>query len=247
MLILAACGSAGPSVSADAAADAAATSSSTTTTLEEAASAVPSATEPDTSPEPAAQESEDESAVEVEVPEGQQCVRIDSFDNGADRWVVVNDGVMGGLSEGSAEFDDGVLTFSGFINTNGGGFSLVRSSRTQDVGTLAEGLTGAEFLVIRARSSIDRSFVLIVEDEASSGTSLMYFTNIALEGSEWVDTIVPLTDLEGRFFGNPAPDVPPVNVDETVSFGIILADGVDGDFEIEVDHIDACSVAIVNS
>ena len=154
---------------------------------------------------------------------------------------------MGGLSEGSAEFADGVLTFSGFINTNGGGFSLIRSSTTQDAGTLAEGLTGAEFLVIRARSSIERSFELTVEDEASSRSSLMYFTDIGLEGSEWVDAIVPLTDLEGRFFGNAAPEVAPLNVDEAVSFGIILADGVDGDFEIQVDHIDACSMAPVNS
>ena len=43
-----------------------------------------------------------------------------------DRWRSVNDNVMGGRSRGNFVFDDGVMTFAGSINTNGGGFASVR-------------------------------------------------------------------------------------------------------------------------
>ncbi|MEL7485448.1 MAG: CIA30 family protein, partial [Planctomycetota bacterium] len=42
-------------------------------------------------------------------------------------WIAVNDNVMGGRSSGGPAFDDGVLTFAGTTNTNGGGFSSIRT------------------------------------------------------------------------------------------------------------------------
>jgi hypothetical protein len=38
-------------------------------------------------------------------------------------WFVVNDGVMGGRSEGGFRLGESALVFSGVTNTNGGGFS----------------------------------------------------------------------------------------------------------------------------
>jgi hypothetical protein len=56
-------------------------------------------------------------------------MKID-FDTSAEirAWRAVNDGVMGGLSSGGPRFDNGQMIFQGVINTNGGGFSSVRSS-----------------------------------------------------------------------------------------------------------------------
>ena len=48
----------------------------------------------------------------------------DSTDMG---WYVVNDNVMGGRSDGDFEQEDGVLKFTGRTNTNGGGFSSIRT------------------------------------------------------------------------------------------------------------------------
>ena len=50
-------------------------------------------------------------------------------------WFRVDDGVMGGLSETNHEQVDDVLHFQGTINTNGGGFTSIRSKIPQ--GTLA--------------------------------------------------------------------------------------------------------------
>ena len=46
-------------------------------------------------------------------------------------WIVVNDNVMGGRSEGGFETDNGELGFAGSTNTNGGGFSSIRSRPVQ--------------------------------------------------------------------------------------------------------------------
>ena len=50
-------------------------------------------------------------------------------------WRVVNDNVMGGRSVGGFEVADGVLVFSGATNTDGGGFSSIRTeARDLDLG-----------------------------------------------------------------------------------------------------------------
>ena len=42
-------------------------------------------------------------------------------------WYVQNDNVMGGRSEGGFDISSGQLIFSGNTNTNGGGFSSIRT------------------------------------------------------------------------------------------------------------------------
>jgi NADH dehydrogenase [ubiquinone] 1 alpha subcomplex assembly factor 1 len=46
-------------------------------------------------------------------------------------WYVVNDNVMGGRSEGDFEQKPGELSFTGRTNTNGGGFSSIRTRPLQ--------------------------------------------------------------------------------------------------------------------
>ena len=46
-------------------------------------------------------------------------------------WYVVNDNVMGGRSEGDFEQEAGELRFAGRTNTNGGGFSSIRTQPVQ--------------------------------------------------------------------------------------------------------------------
>ena len=46
-------------------------------------------------------------------------------------WYVVNDNVMGGRSEGNFAQEQGELSFAGRTNTNGGGFSSIRTKPLQ--------------------------------------------------------------------------------------------------------------------
>ena len=52
---------------------------------------------------------------------------------------------------------------------------------------------------------------------------------------------MPLTGLEARAFGNPRVNVDSFDLGQVSSIGVILADGIDGPFSLEVDRIDACS------
>ena len=59
---------------------------------------------------------------------GKGLLIFDFTEEGIDKkWMVVNDKVMGGRSEGGYSFDKKRLIFSGNTNTNGGGFSSIRT------------------------------------------------------------------------------------------------------------------------
>lgn len=153
-------------------------------------------------------------------------------------WFIVNDGVMGGRSVGSAELTaDGALLFQGEINTNGGGFSSIRT--TIDLGAL----TGTTVLRIRARNSDERSYEVIVDDlQPGRDARISHFGAIPLEGSgEWETVDVSLDALDPRLFGRPVT-IPAVEPALVTGVGIILSDGIDGPFQLEVSTIDACTV-----
>jgi len=170
-----------------------------------------------------------------------ECQRLEDFgDDAPNRWVVVNDGVMGGRSMGELNEDGGVVRFSGNISTNGGGFSLIRTSTLRDA-SLADALASAEYLRFRVRSANGRGYELIAED-STSPAQVMHFAQIPVDDTgAWTEVDVPLGDLEARAFGNPRINVAPFNLAEVTSIGIILADGVDGPFSLEADRIDVCS------
>jgi hypothetical protein len=151
----------------------------------------------------------------------------------------VNDGVMGGLSAGSASIvSDGVLKFEGEINTNGGGFSSVRVAF--DPGVLADTTS----LRMRARNLDGRTYEVIVDDvQPGRDRRISHFGIIPLTGSgEWETVEIPFGSLDPRVFGR-AIESPPVAPGLIGGIGIILSDGIDGPFELEVSTIDACEAA----
>ena len=172
------------------------------------------------------------------------CKRIEDFGiDAAERWRVVNDGVMGGLSFGSLSIDGGVLRFEGEINTDGGGFSLIETSTLRNGGSLRDALTEAEFLRVRVRAEDGRAYELIAEDDvARSSRQIMHFAPIPISTTPgWEELDVSITDLSPRIFGRTVTAEPAFEAGQARSIGIILADGVDGAFVLEIDRIDACT------
>lgn len=161
------------------------------------------------------------------------CVRLESFTN-AEGWRIVNDGVMGGRSVGTGAIDNGVLVFSGNIETEGGGFSSVRGPVTVTVPADAN-----EFRV-RVRTD-GRAYELQVDDAAQGRDPRIthYIPLPPIERGQWNDLSLFVDDAEARTFGVPR-DASAIEMASLTSLGIILADGVDGPFEFEIDYIDAC-------
>lgn len=165
------------------------------------------------------------------------CVRVDDFDADLATWFIVNDGVMGGRSDGRSAIADSVLTFSGTVVTEGGGFTSVRLRL--DEGELA----GSERVVLRVRAD-DRVYGLTYEDdEAVQGRRVAHVA--ALRTDQPVDddgfqiVELPHAALQPSIFGR-AVDTAAFDPAQAREIGVIIADGVDGDFALDIDWIDAC-------
>ena len=147
------------------------------------------------------------------------------------RWIPVNDGVMGGLSSGGPAFENGNLVFSGNINTNGGGFSSVR--RRLDGAEIA----GAQSAQMRIKSDGRAYRLRFRTDVTYRGRRIAFQKPIpATTPGEWETVTVELTNMRASLFGRSLSGAKFVPGD-VVETGIILADGQDGPFRLEIDWL----------
>lgn len=150
-------------------------------------------------------------------------------------WQVVNDNVMGGQSNGGLSFGDGILSFTGTINTDGGGFSSLRLPFE------AETLSPYGRIKLRARPD-GRDYLLTLDDGPSSRNrqvshrAPMPFTT----PGEWQIISISFGALSPAIFGRPIADLP-FQKDLVNRLGLMISDGVDGPFRLDVDWIDLCS------
>ena len=157
------------------------------------------------------------------------CVRLTDFQDPT--WIIVNDGVMGGRSEAQGVIEDGVLTWTGTIVTTGGGFSSIR-------GPVDGEFAGAASLTLRIRND-GRRYELLVDDSFDERARVTHYNPIETIGGAWQEISVPLNEMEARVFGNPVT-ANPFAPELATQVGVILADGMDGEFQFEIDWIDAC-------
>lgn len=163
------------------------------------------------------------------------CILVADLDDPDElaRWRIVNDGVMGGRSSAEAVVADSVLTLTGEIVTDGGGFSSVRLDLAEPLGPITR-------LIVRLRTD-GRPYELTMADVAA-GRDRRVSHQSPIDGGtgdDWVEAVVEIDRLETSIFGRPV-EVEPFEPEAAVEVGIILADGVDGPFRLELDWIRAC-------
>ena len=158
-------------------------------------------------------------------------ITLFSFDRADEaEWTVVNDGVMGGRSAGFVTVENGTLRFTGTLVTRGGGFTLVRARRQVDLTSYA----GVE---LRVRGSGRRFEVELDDGSRGYGRSVSRRAAFATS-AEWTLVRMPFTALRSTIFGQ-AVDAPPIDLARIQSVALYMADGEDGAFRLEVDHIRA--------
>lgn len=192
-----------------------------------------SATQP-TTQSTMASTSEDGQSMDERRPVG--CQRLTDFedDEANRRWLVVNDDVMGGRSDGGLSFESGALVFEGDINTNGGGFSSLRLPLDPGV------LVGHDRIELRARPDGRTYMVTFDDDLPSRDRRVSHRSPIPFDGTgEWQTVSVAFEDLFPAIFGRPIEDLP-FREDLASRLGLMISDGLDGPFRLEVDWIDLC-------
>lgn len=164
------------------------------------------------------------------------CHRLTDFDSGDanQQWLTVNDNVMGGQSLGGVSFDGGILVFEGEINTDGGGFSSLRLPLEPDA------LVPYDRIEFRARPD-DRVYMVTFDDDlASRDRRVSHRAPIEFAApGEWQTVSVAFDDLYPAIFGRPIDDLP-FRKDLANRVGLMISDGVDGPFRLEIDWIDLC-------
>lgn len=143
------------------------------------------------------------------------------------KWIVVNDNVMGGRSEGGYSFRKNRLIFSGNTNTNGGGFSSIRTNPTNFY------LGDRTGLHIRFKGD-GRTYKLGVRIEGKSVSYRSDFTS----GNGWQEVRVPFNEMDVSWRGRPlSKEEHPLIKSKIRSIEFMIYDKQDGPFKLQVDWI----------
>jgi monofunctional biosynthetic peptidoglycan transglycosylase len=149
----------------------------------------------------------------------------------AKEWQTVNDGVMGGVSEGNFQItDQKTLEFYGTLSLeNNGGFASVRSKAKK------LGLAKGDVLVARVRGDgREYSMNLYVPRRL---TAFSYRATVKTKKDEWMEVKLPLDKFEATSFGRVVKDAGPVDPQEVNGLGFLLSDKKAGAFKLEVEWI----------
>ena len=149
-------------------------------------------------------------------------------------WQIVDDGVMGGLSKGKFNIsDDKKLKFSGNLSLeNNGGFSSIRSKRTT--------MDLSQFKGIKMRVKGDgRKYKLRLESDSRYRRMAVSFQHeFSTSKDGWSEVFIPFDKLKASFRGWNLPGMK-FNSKSIQRVGLIIADKIEGPFELHVDWIKA--------
>lgn len=146
----------------------------------------------------------------------------------ANEWQTVNDGVMGGVSEGKFKITENkTLEFFGTLSLeNNGGFASVRTKPKK------LGLEMGDILVARIRGDgREYSMNLYVNKPL---TAFSYRAGVQTKKNEWIEVKLPLDKFEATSFGRVVKDAGPVKPEEVNALGFLLGDKKAGPFKMEV-------------
>jgi NADH dehydrogenase [ubiquinone] 1 alpha subcomplex assembly factor 1 len=149
----------------------------------------------------------------------------------AQQWQAVNDGVMGGVSDGRFRITpESTLEFFGTLSLeNNGGFASVRT-KPADLDIKA-----GDDLVIRVKGD-GREYVLNLYTK-SRRMAFSYRAPLPTVKNEWAEVAVPLEDFIPTSFGNRVQGMGPVEPDEITSIGFMLSDKKAGPFKMKVEWV----------
>jgi uncharacterized surface protein with fasciclin (FAS1) repeats len=155
---------------------------------------------------------------------------VADFSNAAatQKWLSVNDNVMGGVSEGVFRItEDKTLEFSGKISLeNQGGFASIRT-RSADLG-----LDGYDTIALRVKGD-GRTYYLDLRTSTLFAAA-SYRAPLKTQKDTWQEIRIPLKDFEYAAFGTRIPTPETLRANKVQSVGFTLADKQAGPFRLEV-------------
>lgn len=149
----------------------------------------------------------------------------------AKEWQAVNDGVMGGASEGNFKITDKkTLEFFGTLSLeNNGGFASVRTKAKK------LGFEKGDTVVAKIRGD-GREYTLNLYPNKPL-IAFSYRATVQTKKDEWIEVKVPLDEFEATSFGRVVQHAGTVKPDEINALGFMLGDKKAGPFKMEIEWI----------
>ena len=149
----------------------------------------------------------------------------------AKEWQNINDGVMGGVSEGKFKITDKkTMEFYGKLSLeNNGGFASVRTKAKKF------GLEKGDTVVAKVRGD-GREYTLNLYLNKPL-IAFSYRVTVKTKKDEWIEVKIPLDKFEATSFGRVVKDAGPVAPKEINALGFMLSDKKAGPFKLEVEWI----------
>ncbi|MDH3439338.1 MAG: CIA30 family protein [Gammaproteobacteria bacterium] len=147
-------------------------------------------------------------------------------------WYVVNDNVMGGRSDGGFETSREGLRFTGRTNTNGGGFSSIR--------TRAVEMNLSQFMGIRLLVQGDgrRYTWRLTTDARWRGRPVSYWADFETRDGTWSAVDIPYSSFVPRVSGYQL-EGPALDPGKITGMGLMIYDEQDGPFDIRLASVRA--------
>jgi len=146
-------------------------------------------------------------------------------------WQSVNDGVMGGVSEGKLKITDKkTMEFFGTLSLeNNGGFASVRTRAKKF------GLEKGDTLIAKVKGDGREYSLNLYLNKPLIAFS--YRATVQTKKDEWIEVKVPLDKFEATSFGRIVKDAGAVKPEEVNALGFMLSAKKAGPFKLEVEWI----------
>jgi hypothetical protein len=149
------------------------------------------------------------------------------------RWRIVNDGVMGGLSQSQMSVTtEQTGVFQGTVSLeNNGGFASVRTEPADF------GLAPSKGLELRVRGDGKRYQLRLRTDRDWDG--IAYRATFETADGEWTTIRLDFRDCIPSYRGRPVPSAPVLDPARIRQIGFLISDKQEGSFRLEVGSIKA--------
>ena len=168
------------------------------------------------------------------MPRSQTLIDFSQTDPSA--WSVINDGVMGGVSQSAIRrTDQNTGLFTGRLSLeNNGGFASVRAA------VAPQDLTEFGGIEIRVRGDGRTYQLRLRTDDSFDGVAYRAF--FETRKGEWLTVILPFHEFLPTFRGRTVTNAPALDVASIQQIGFMLADKNPGEFALEIDQVRAVAL-----
>jgi NADH dehydrogenase [ubiquinone] 1 alpha subcomplex assembly factor 1 len=159
-------------------------------------------------------------------------------------WSVVNDTVMGGVSDADLmEADGDAMVFSGNLSLdNNGGFTSTRMTLDNP------DWSGFSQLILRLKGD-GRQYIATLRPRDRRLRRIYYRAAVQTEDDSELEITIPFSDFRAYAYGTPVPSAPPLSTQLTTlgSVGFMLADKQPGPFMLQILEISPTASAQISA